>query len=276
MPINVVIESFKSLSHLISELGQRPNNEVMRNANSSQNTDDNEWAGTKSYAEAVALALGGWSDPLSSLKRGLITAERKTLQARRCKTVNDIVGYTANVPAAVIGLPQDMIRSDVEPKKSKIIDLVYSPDANGGTPASTIEKAGIAVLSIVNNLEKSGYRVALSIAFYVGTKGDDRTIATVKIKDWRQPIDLKKIAFPMCNASMLRRIGFKWLETCNSLKESGWAHGYGACPSYEEAKKLLKQNKTLSETQFFINIDLCKKNDFDADKIIAACGLKVR
>lgn len=276
MSLNIVFEDFKSLSHLIYELENRPNNRIMCNEHSSQKTDDADWSGTKTYAEAVKFALEGYEKPLSALKRGIVTAERKTLQARRCKTTNDIIGYTPNIPAAVIGLPQNMIRSDVEPKKSKIIDLIYSPTSNCGTSSETIEKAGIAVLSIINSLEKSGYRVALSIAFKLSKEDEDRVIATVKVKDWRQPIDLKKVAFPLCNSAMLRRFGFKWLETCEGLKESGWNWGYGQSLRYDDAKELLKQNKTLSDTQFFVNVNLCEQEDFDVDRIIAACGLKVR
>lgn len=274
--VNTVIEEFDSISQLIKELSKRENNEVMKNRTSSEDRDE-DFAGTKSYEEAVKFALEGYTKPLDALKRGTIEAERKGTAPRRCKVVNDIVGYTPNVPAAVIGLPQSMIRSDNEPKKSKVVEILYSPDANCMVSEKTIEKAGIAVLSLINNLEKSGYRVALKIGFFVADcDSKERAIATVKVKDWRQPIDLKKIAFPICNASMLRRIGFKWLETCEGLTYQSWRRGYGQSPEYKKAKQILNENKMISDKQFFINIDFCENNDFDVDKIATACGIKVR
>lgn len=274
--IPTVVEEFDSISQLIKELSKRENNEVMHSKHASE-TGSEDFTGTKSYEEAVKFALEGYTKPLDALKRGTIEAERKGTAPRRCRVVNDIVGYTPNVPAAVIGLPQSMIRSDNEPKKSKVVEILYSPDANYMVSEKTIEKAGIAVLSLINNLEKSGYRVALKIGFFVADMdGGERTIATVKVKDWRQPIDLKKIAFPICNASMLRRIGFRWLETCKGLTKSGWTWGYGRNPEYIEAKKILDENKMISDKQFFINIDFCEKYKFDTDKIATACGIKVR
>lgn len=274
--LHTVIEEFESISQLIEKLSSRDNNEMMKGQNSSE-TGSESFTGTKSYAEAVKFALEGYTKPLDALKHGTIEAERKGVAPRRCKVVNDIVGYTPNVPAAVIGLPQSMIRSDNEPKKSKVVEILYSPDANCNVSEKTIEKAGIAVLSLINNLEKSGYRVALKIGFYIAVEsGEEQIIATVKVKDWRQPIDLKKIAFPICNASMLRRIGFKWLETCEGLTTRSWRFGYGRSPNYNEALQILDENKMISDKQFFINIGFCENNDFDTDKIATACGIKVR
>lgn len=273
MSKNVVIENFDNISQLIHVIANRKKNDVMKSCNSSE-TGSKDFTGTKNYAEAVKFALEGYTKPLDALKRGTIEAERKGTAPRRCKVVNDIVGYVPNVPAAVIGLPQSMIRSDNEPKKSKIVDIIYSPDANCSVSSETIEKAGIAVLSLVNNLEKNGYRVALMINFFLGKCDGEYTISTVKVKDWRQPIDLKKIAFPICNASMLRRIGFKWLETCNGLEQSGWSSGYGQCPNYSEAKEIMIENGMVSDTQFFINIAFCEEHGFDTNEIAAACGIK--
>lgn len=271
----IYAEKFDSLSQMIDELRTRPQAEAMRGASSSE-TSSSGFTETANYNEAVELALNGYTKPLEAIKRGLIEAETNGVAPRRCRIVNDIVGYVPNVPAAVIGLPQSMVRSDIEAKKSKIISLVHSPDANACTSAKTIEKAGIAVLTIVNNLEKCGYRVALSIAFFVGKDGDTTLCGMVNVKDWRQPLDLKKVAFPICHPSMLRRLGFKWLETCKEAT-SGFSHGYGRTPSYGEARKALETAKQMNEKQYFINVELCEKHRFDPEKIAAACGIqKVR
>ena len=56
MSLNIVFEDFKSLSHLIYELENRPNNRIMCNEHSSQKNDNPDWSGTKTYAEAVKFA----------------------------------------------------------------------------------------------------------------------------------------------------------------------------------------------------------------------------
>ncbi len=272
---NYIIEQFNSLSHLVKELGKRPNNEIMRDCRDSENTDEPVWSGSETYEEAVQFALNGYEEPLDKIKRGMIDAEFNGKAPRRCRVTNDIVGYVPNVPAAVIGLPQSMIRSDVEVKKSKILSILYNPTMNGGTSAETINKAGVAVLSVINNLEKSGYRVALSVMCKCSEAGDDLAVAMVKIKDWRQPLDLKKTAFPLCCAAMQRRLGFKWLETCKGLKSHRHADGYGSSiEDYNSGKKKLDEAGLLSDTQFFINVNLCENNKFDPEKIAAACGIQ--
>lgn len=274
MKKNIVLERFDNVSQLIGELSKRSNNQIMSNKHASQKSNDDEnWSGTKTYEEAVKYILGGYEKPLDALKRGVITANTKSTSPRRCRPMNDIIGYIPNVPAAVIGLPQSMIRQDIEPKKSKIIDIIYSPTVNCDTSSSDIEKAGIAIISIINDLEKNGYRVSLSIAFYLAEEDNDRAIATVKVKDWRQPIDLKKIAFPIANAGMLRRIGFKWLETCKGLKENFWSFGYGSQLEYDEAKKLLEEQNLISDRQFFINMKFCKNCHFDTKEITTRLGM---
>lgn len=274
----IAVERFESISKLIYELPKRKDNAIFQGKRSSEKTDDNEWSGTDSYEEAVRFALEGYTKPLDALKRGTIEAERKGTAPRRCKAINDIVGYTPNVPAAVIGLPQSMIRSDLEPKKSKVVSILYAPTQNCCTDSRTIEKAGVAVLSIINNLEKNGYRVALEVIFNFAEDGDETTAGMVKIKDWRQPLDLKKVAFPLCCSAMQRRIGFKWLETNKHLKNSDWRRGYGSSiHSSAKAERILKEAKLLDDKTFYINVELCQNHNFEPKEIAAACGIaKVR
>lgn len=272
--MSVIVEQFDSISKLIKALSERENCPIMATARDSESTDDNSWSGTDSYEEAVEFATKGYTKPLDALKRGTIEAERKANAPRRCKVVNDIVGYVPNVPAAVIGLPQSMVRSDNEPKKSKVVSIIYAPTMNCDTSAREIEKAGVAVLSIINNLEKNGYRVSLEVLFKFSGEGYEKTVATVKVKDWRQPIDLKKVAFPLCNAAMQRRIGFRWLETCDRITDRGWRRGYGrSFTNYSEAKGVLESANLISEKEFFVNVEICKRNGFDPNKIAAACGI---
>ena len=52
----------------------------------------------------------------------------------------------------------------------------------------------------------------------------------VKIKDEGQPFDIKRVAYPMVAASMLRTIAFAWVcstEVADSLGGQYWDSGYG-------------------------------------------------
>ena len=130
-----------------------------------------------------------------------------------------------------------MINQHKEPQKVKVVSLVYAPDANCGTSADTFIKAGIVVLNIVNRLEMNGIRVNLKIAAYDASgRRDSYAGCYITIKDYREQLDLKKIAFPIAHPSMLRRLGFKWIETFPDLK-GGYSGGYGHTISGDDGHK---------------------------------------
>lgn len=276
--MNYVVENFKSINELIYHNATRKPNRVFNGKKSSSETGDERFTKTKNYAEAVDLFKNGYAEPLAQIKKG-VEVNSKGLIHQKTAVRNDIVGYAPCVPAAIMGIPKSMINKDNAVKKSKIISIIHDATSNCNTSTSTFIRAGIATLSIINSLEASGYRVALSVAFKNSAENKERAFATVNLKDWRQPLDLKKMAFPFCHPSMLRRIGFKWLETTPNLTESNYFYGYGRSLSgtkeYHSIVNELKAKKLIGEHDAYINIDLCERNNFDPQKIAQAAGLKI-
>ena len=62
----------------------------------------------------------------------------------------------------------------------------------------------------------------------------------VKVKTDKEPLNLKKICFTIANASMQRRIKFKWMEV-NDSREDMTNHGYGRPDNENHTKDVLKQ-----------------------------------
>lgn len=177
-----------------------------------------------------------------------------------------------------MGVPKSMINKDVAVKKSKIVTIIHDAGAACHVKGDEFIKAGIATLTIVNSLEAQGYRVALKVVLQNNSESKQKLFVTVTLKDWRQPLDLKKMAFPFCHPSFLRRIGFRYLETAPKLTDTGFRWGYGTADqtknSYSEMVNILRKNKLIAENEKYINIKLCQEHNYDPQEIAKACGLE--
>lgn len=261
--MNIIKEHFDSIHQMIQVIESRPNNDVMKGQNSSHSGDE-DFTGSKSYEEAKQLFENGYTDVLEKIKIGMASDIKRNQIERRRRVTTGVVGYAPHVPNAILGVPNSMILTEAAPQKIKAISIVAGITENCGTDAKEFIRSGIAVLGVVNTLELQGYRVNLKVAFYCAECGNDRAFGTVSVKDYREHLDIQKLCFPLAHPSMFRRLGFKWLETCEGLKESCWSGGYGCqiCGSEEISKLFLKDN------EFLINLAVTKKCNYDVDKII--------
>lgn len=272
-------EHFDSIAELLAILGERPNNEAMRGERSSQ-TSDREFTDTKNYEEAIELITKGWDKPLEEIKSSTTKNIKTNVTRQKALPSTGIVGYVPCVPNALLGVPNSMIKTDRTPSKVKAITLTYGISVNCGWSAKEITKCGITALNIVNDLELEGYRVGLNIEFMCAKSSSDKelSIATVKIKDWRQPMDIKKMAFPLVHPSMFRRFGFKWLETCPQVTDRSYSSGYGrplSNDSYESQLKIYNENGVLGANEYLITCAMCKDESYDKQRIMNRAGIKL-
>lgn len=266
---NIIKEHFTSINQMLSVINSRPNNDVMKGEDSSI-TNDKEFCGTRSWEEAIDLFEHGYTEILDKIKAGVAAGIKKTETIQKRRTSTGVVGYAAHVPNAIMGLPNSMIYTQATPQKVKAISIVYCITQNCGTEAQEFIDSGVAVLNVINRLELNGCRVNLKIMFYCAKKDEEYAFGTVDVKDFREHLDLQKLCFPVAHPSMFRRLGFKWLETCNGLKNSGWSWGYGSQVGSDN--KVLKN--WLQDNEYFINLPYTKKYDYDADKIIESMNIK--
>lgn len=257
-----VYEEFKSISQMLEVLNRRPHNTTSETDNSS-NSDDYEFTGTHSYEEAENLIVNGDKKLYEKIKDRLkVSRDIKTDILPKRQIKNDIIGYAPNVPNAIMGLPNSMINIEKKPMKSKTVSILYSPTENCYISKEEFIKSGVAVLNVINSLELSGYRCNLKVFLFNGENlmsGEDREIfrCALQVKDYREHLDLLKIAFPFANASLLRRFGFRALET-NPNIEHFWGCSYG-----RDFSKL--------EYEFdgvYLNLTKTKLADYDTDKIL--------
>src|SRR5574344_1118152 len=260
-------EVFNSLSEFNNALNDRPINPVFENHQSSQNDSESsrEFTTTKNYKEASELMLHGDSTNLDKL----VAVNGVDLsQLRGSKKVNSqqksVCGGFPLVPAYLTGVPKNMLASKKIVMKTKVINIIYNISVPGSLKASSIVNAGAKMVSIIRYLEKNGIRVNLYTIWATwDLNSGHRCAFFVKIKDAGAPLNLLNIAYPIINPSMLRRHGFKWLETIPIKIPTGYYLGHGSpvsgaaipdCEKKQVEGKVLKINTLMrSDAKTVIN-----------------------
>ena len=226
-------EVFNSLSAFSKALNDRQINPVFKYKQSSQRNDEygSEFTTTKNYEEASELMLHGDSTNLDKL----VSVDGVDLsQLRGYKKVNRqqkaVCGGFPLVPVYLTGVPKNMLASKKIVTKTKVINIIYNISVPCSLKASSIVNAGANMVSIIRYLEKNGIRVNLYTIWAIWDKKSGHKCAFyVKIKDAGAPLNLLNIAYPIINPSMLRRHGFKWLETIPTKIPAGdYVKGYGS------------------------------------------------
>ena len=234
-PINV--EFFNSAFEVYDTCKRRDITDTSFNDMANHDISES-WEGVKSYDEALKYLRNGYQPSVDKLKAGFKVNDPGQ---KRISFANNIVGGSAVVPLAMQGLPNCMIDTQMKRIKCKVIDIYYDITCSCGTSPETIIKNGQALLEIMLGLEYAGYRFNL-YAIQSYTDSHDADMLAVKIKSSNQPLDLKRISFPLTHPAFFRVIGFDWYS---KFPKGRYRGGYGHAMTYEfshdEATKLIKE-----------------------------------
>jgi hypothetical protein len=176
-------------------------------------------------SKAEEYLMNGWNEPLKKVMDGVAKAER--LEPRKSvKFQASPTGYAPHVPNTLLGLPNTMITSTIDYKRSKIVSICYDGDVSWNVSEEQVREYSTKVLAYIIGLEKQGFRVRLYSLTSFNNRNSrpyDSYSMFLKIKDEHQPLDIKRTMFTMCNAGFQRRIGFRWYETYpGSVRFSGY------------------------------------------------------
>ena len=190
-----------------------------------------DWRGCKSWDDALDMMRNGYQPTVEKL-RGLLKVNAMG-NGKRITFQNNIVGYAPVVPLALKGVPNNMIDTNIKPIKCKVIDVYYDMTSSCGVDSDDIIKNGQKLLGAILELEAQGYAFNL---YAVQTYTDDNScdMLCVKVKSSSQPIDLKRISFPLTHTSFFRAIGFDWYSKMPGGK---YRFGYGRGLAYRKDRK---------------------------------------
>lgn len=271
---HAVFEKFDSIPQFLNAINTRK--PKMSGSSHKEDGRNGGFHGTRTYEEAEHLILNGWDEHLADVKTAInvaAKAETKT-PIPKSRPATGPVGYAPCVPNALLGLPNSMIATHRDAQKVKAITLVYNINVLAEFSVENIIKCGIAVVQIVNRLEKQGYRIKLVVSPKASVEGKNIVSCFVTVKDFRQPLDLKKILFPMINPAMQRRFGFRFTETHPDVKgfyDQGASISYKY--SYDEVSEYYRSTGALGKNDFYLTAYLVKNMNYDPDKIMDRIGL---
>lgn len=274
--MNIYTEEFPSVNNLLKTLDCRKTNQVFKGHTlSSQSKEDDgyDWYCTADYEEAKNLITFGYKKHLDKIKHQMkVTAKKynKFQVVNKNAPHSDIVGYIPHVPNAIQNIPNSMINVHKIPQKQKTMHIIYTNSGNCNENPDFFINAGVALLTAINIIEANGIQVKLDLAFVAAQYGKEEAFPTVNLKNYGQRLDLLKICFPMTHPSMLRRIGFKWIETNSFIKDHGWTFGYGrSITNHCEIVEQLKKDDNFVVSNYWI-----RDNDYDIEELLKYLNCK--
>lgn len=206
------IREFDSIGEMTKFLSNTPVNGYYGDPSSQDITPfGKNFAMSNNYKEALDLLLFGWSEAADKMTKKLSILP-KPQPATRQRSVYSVAGHTASVPRYLQGIPTNMVSSVPDCRKQPVVVINRTISYAAFWKAEDMLAEGIKALQVVQAIEASGRRVKLNICWIVSDRGQKRGFK-VTIKQPGERLNISKMAFPLAHPSMLRRIGFKYLET---------------------------------------------------------------
>lgn len=269
-----VIKTFDNLAQYDDFLQNTPENDSFSGKRLSSFRGDEDFCGTKSWADATQRMTIGDEESAKKIE-GAKNGERINTNIRstyqRPKLQRKVAGFMPCVPAFCAGARKNMFSYKKETRISKTVTIVYNISALGDVRSTEIALAAFKVLKAVLKIEASGTKVnfytstiAESYGQYVGS--------VVKIKDSGQYFNFMKMAYPMVHPSMQRRQGFRFREVADGVHK-GFVSGYGSTvQSSDTLKYVIEKNTKIKDAIYLGFYEV--RNDKDENAILERIKLK--
>lgn len=222
--------------------------------------------GVETYEEAEEMLESGWTKGLSELKDA-VKKVSYAVDGKRISTKNEIVGFAPIVPLAIQGVPNCMINTYYKPIKSKVINIYYSIGCSCGVDHKDILKVGMVAMKYISKLESNGYRVRLT-ALQAYSNDSSADVMLLRLKSENQPMDLRRVMFPMMHPAMFRAIGFGWFERSPVSRERS---GYGMPIGKSDGSREENIRELIGDNALFMDCaDYVDKKEADIEKAMVA------
>lgn len=187
------------------------------NRQTSRAMDNPTWQGSANWEETMDLAIRGWPAGLRKIKEQISILERFMSP----KQPRQELAYAVQGPGILDfnhyqqGRPDSwVVRQDVDTQDGQstvIVPVVFNLSTSSGVDTETMFRRGAIVCALIDILEHSRIRcevLAVEHATY------DRGTFTWKVmlKKAQDHLDMDRMAFALCNASVLRRLMFSLAE----------------------------------------------------------------
>lgn len=250
-----VVREFDSLSEFFNWITTHPFNKHFNEPKNQHSISGSEsFTYTKSFDDAVDLFRNGWDKGAKDIQKQLTDSKIKTPARQKQRPTYSMAGYQACVPRYLQGVPESMITKKQVNVKQKVVTLTKSVSYSGGTSTKTMIDESVKAIQIVNRLEAHGIRCNLNII--LGTTSNNHTeLCKIRIKSANERLNVSKLAFPLANPSMLRRLLFRYIEVADTItKDFVWDYG-APVGDFTLRKTLAKSNEVLLPAFFHQNVE---------------------
>lgn len=241
--ITTYIREFDSLNSFYEYITTTPLNKTFcwKKGGLSSTEGSKGFTGTESFEEAVGLFKNGWDDMAKKLTKKLNVQPNCSVTSYVQKTVYDIVGFQCSVPRYLQGIPTNMVNKRLTPVKQKVVTLNKDFTYNSKTSTEDIIEASIQTMQVVKMIEAQGIRVNLNIIFGVkgGLNAKTKEVCKIRVKSANERVNISKLAFPLVNPSMFRRLCFRYIEVAPTITDV-YKYGYGMPLDGSELKQYCK------------------------------------
>jgi len=204
----------------------------------------------RSYEETKERTRTGVEEDTKKLNQEILETDKLFGWDRggKAKFKWDVYGSSVSVPRALRGEPKAMRHRNVGIRKGKIINIVYDISVNWRISAEQQLQKGAEVISVINQLEREGYRVRLDI---LSEFTDDDILYGMRVKlksEWNM-CNLKKLSGVLLDVCYQRRISFDWYERLPGAKYLS-SYGYPLMNSGKMQEKF--KEEFLQKNDYYI------------------------
>lgn len=248
---------FNSINEFYSYICNTPLNEPFRFESLSSSNGSESFTKTKNFDEAVELMKNGCDDISNMLNKKLESKKNDLAVITKSKNVYDVQGFQCCVPLYLQGVPTNMISRRNVKTKQKVVTLTKAINYSASVSTETMMDESIKALQLVKKIESQGTRCNMNVIISAEEK-DIRIIMKVRIKNSTEKVNISKLAFCMVHPSMLRRLGFRFIEVCPRTTKN-FVKGYGKATKDNVMRDLLDKNEYLIPS--FIETDINEITD---------------
>ena len=216
---------FDSLDEFVEAASSKASKHWTR-SRASQDTDDPEWAGSKTYQDAVKVARDGWTKGRklvhASLSEILESGAAQEADAD-CRDY-EVAGFLPNVPLACAGELECMYDLGEDDTASQpILRIWVMINVNCNVSAKAMTNRAAAVCALVSELEAAGQSLEVSALFTCRNRETDSKFQyIINLKRAGEILTIDDIAFGLGHPAMTRRLGFSMMEV------DDWVAGHGS------------------------------------------------
>ena len=247
--IDTIIEEYSNFNEFCSIQDSRTPTPWAVDHGQAREAYDSYWRRCESFGQAQDFLLHGFDEDVKEMV-GRVKTLQKQGTRMRTRRYADVTGFQPIVQNAILGLPNSMMNSKKTPVNNKVVTIMYNPSVSASTDKGTVMKFGSELLSHIMNLEKNGFRVKLEYACPF-LNGKHLYVLRIPIKNENNPLNIKRVSFPIAHVGMFRYLAFDWYER---LPKSEYMSRYGDVFTHAPMSVQKKFKSLLNDNEYMIQL----------------------